>query len=84
MNSFSEEELFNRGSRVRCRVSIFDIISRLNHSCESNVDNFFDENGMMYCVANRSIKKGDQVFIDYLGGERYSSPLERRNVIEKI
>lgn len=84
LNSFSVDEYSKRDNRVRCVVSIFDFVSRINHSCTPNLDSILDANGIMYCIARHSIKNGEQVFIDYLGGQQYSSVDERKNDIKKI
>lgn len=82
LNSFSVDEFSD--NHVRCIVSIFDFMSRINHSCTPNLDTILDENGIMYCVVCHPIKSGEQVFIDYLGGERHSNVHERKKKIENI
>lgn len=84
VNSFSQEEYSNRGARVQCIVSIFDFPSRVNHSCVPNLEVTLDEKGTMRCVVVQPIKKGEQVFIDYSGGQTYSSVSERKENIAKI
>lgn len=45
---------------------IFDVLSIVNHSCAPNL-HFATSGKLGYCIAVRPIKKGDQVFINYLG-----------------
>jgi len=42
-------------------------IAKLNHSCNNNVDFIFDENiGCMKVYSNKNIKKGEELFDNYL------------------
>lgn len=82
VNSFSVKKYFK--SRVSCTVGLFDFISRINHSCKPNIDTIWDDNDVMYCVVRQPIKRGEQIFIDYLGGQRFSSIHERKQVIFNI
>lgn len=55
---------------------IFDVLSIINHSCAPNL-NFATMGNLGYCVSVRPIKKGDQVFINYLGDDVHK-PLDQR------
>lgn len=46
---------------------IYDVMSLINHSCVANAFNFSIPNEIGYCVTLRKIKKGEQIFINYLG-----------------
>lgn len=55
---------------------IFDTLSIVNHSCAPNLHfNMVGKTG--YCMSVRPIKKGDQVFINYLGYDVHK-PNEQR------
>lgn len=66
LNTFSEQEAISKGALLH-RYSIFDALSRLNHSCHPNLSSWIDDDDITYCTAARAIKKGEQVFITYLG-----------------
>ncbi|XP_055307691.1 SET and MYND domain-containing protein DDB_G0273589-like isoform X2 [Sitodiplosis mosellana] len=59
--------------------SVGAIFSMFNHSCTPNVMQFFD--GKQHLVTIRPVKKGDQLFISYLGKQKHS--LEQRQEICK-
>lgn len=55
---------------------IFDVLSIINHSCAPSLS-FATMGKLGYCVSVRPIKKGDQVFINYLG-DGAKKPTEQR------
>lgn len=81
INSFSEEIVVNRG--VCTRFSIHDVFSRFNHSCTPNLHHYFDSENITRCVTVRPIKKGDQLYINYLGDMKFDCEKSRKNYIEK-
>lgn len=81
LNSFCEEFRVSKGGLCR-RYSIFDAISRINHSCVPNVHHYIDENNVMNCIAVRPIKAGDQIFINYLSGSEEDDTAKRQNNIK--
>lgn len=52
-----------------CTDYIYDILSLINHSCVPNVFNYSTSHDICYCVTVRPIRKGEQIFINYLGNE---------------
>lgn len=46
---------------------IYDVLSLINHSCVPNVFNLSTFNEIGYGVTLRPIRKGEQIFINYLG-----------------
>lgn len=56
---------------------IFDVLSIINHSCAPNL--YFSTIGKTgYCLTVRPIKKGDQVFINYLGEDVHMPTTQRQ------
>lgn len=81
INSFSEEIVVNKG--VCTRFSIHDVFSRINHSCTPNLHHYFDSENITRCVTVRPIKKGDQIYINYLGELKFDDEKSRKNYIQK-
>lgn len=81
-NSFTEETTVSRGG-ISTRFSLYDILSRFNHSCSPNLHHYIDENQITCCVVIRPIKKGDQVFINYLGEMKLSGTDRQKYIKEK-
>jgi len=50
---------------------LFKILSRVNHACDNqaNIAKFVSQ-GKAYVVAKKEIRAGDEILIDYIGGER--------------
>lgn len=82
LNSFSEKFVVSEGG-ICTRFTIYDVISRVNHSCAPNLHHFIDDNNIMHCVAIRPIKRGEQLFINYLTGLDIDNTQERRMYIEE-
>lgn len=62
---------------------VFDILSMVNHSCVPNMRyNITDQMG--YCVTVRPIKKGEQVFISYLGDDGFKALDQRQHKLRHI
>lgn len=62
---------------------IFDVLSFINHACAPNMD--FSITGKIgYGVSIRPIKKGEQIFISYLGDDSNSPTEERQRKIEHV
>lgn len=81
INVFSEE------TNVKCGIStrfvMHDVLSRFNHSCSPNIHHVYAENNDTHCVVVRPIKKGDQLFIDYLPGTKFVNDQERQEYIKE-
>lgn len=56
---------------------IFDIISLFNHSCAPNTF-YSKKDNITYLLTIRPIKKGDQIFINYLGDDVVKSTTKRQ------
>lgn len=80
-NSFSEESVITKGG-ISTSFAIYDIASRINHSCSPNLEHVIDDNNMTHCVTIRPIKKGEQVFINYVIGMDFETNEERREYIK--
>lgn len=62
---------------------MFDILSIVNHSCAPNL-HFATSEKCGYCVTVRPIKKGDQVFINYLGDDVHKPTEQRQKILKDI
>lgn len=82
LNSFSEEFEISKGGTCT-RYSMYDVLSRFNHSCIPNLHHFKDDNNIVRGVTIRPIKKGDQIFINYLADMNFDSTQERQKYILK-
>lgn len=83
LNAFSEDVAWTKGG-VCTRFYIFDIISRINHSCDPNIDHFLDDDDVTYFVASRPIKKGEQLFVNYTLGKEFQSDQDRKQYIKEV
>lgn len=82
LNMFSETIICSKGGGyVRCSMS--DILSRLNHSCDPNLNHYIDDNDVTYCVAARPIKAGEQLYINYMSEMIFESTQERKKYIKE-
>lgn len=81
LNVFSENIELNHG--LSTHYVLHDSLSRFNHSCTPKLHHFFDEDDVVHCVALRPIKKGEQVFINYLVGMKFNCVQDRRKYIEE-
>lgn len=81
INAFSEEIKCSAGG-ICTRFSIFDILSRINHSCNPNVEHYLDDDDHTYCVVVRPIKTGKQLFINYASEMEFKSNQERKKYIK--
>lgn len=72
VNTFSEKNIHSKGGFC-VRYYIFDALSRFNHSCDANLDQYLDDDDVTYCVTNRHIAQGDQLFINYLGDMKFEN-----------
>lgn len=66
------------------RYSIYDALCKINHSCVPNVEHIISEDSFVTCKTLKSIKKGDQIFINYLGDKEFSTPQKRTKYIQEI
>lgn len=82
MNAFSEQKTVSEGG-ICTRYFIYDALSRLNHSCDPNIQHFTDDNDVTNCIVIRQIKSGEQCFINYLGGMEFETTEMRQNYIKK-
>lgn len=83
VNSFDEEVKCSKGGAC-VGVSMFDMLSRFNHSCKANLDHYIDDDNITYCVAARPIKAGEQLFINYLGDIEFASAEERKKYLREM
>lgn len=81
INSFSEE--FTVGKGVCTRYSLHDALSIINHSCAPNLHHYYDTENVIRCVSIRPIRKGDQIFISYLGDMKFNDDISRKSYIKK-
>lgn len=65
VNAFSEQTSITTYG-VLNRFAIYDMLSKFNHSCNPNVIHYIDDDNITQCTAARRIKKGQQLFINYL------------------
>lgn len=65
------------------RCEVINVFSLFNHSCESNIITKSHDN-FSICKTTRSIKKGEQLFINYLNPAERKSPTERRQEALKL
>lgn len=82
INAFAEENICSKGG-VYTRFFMFDVASRLNHSCDPNVEHYTDDDEMTYFVASRTIKAGEQLFINYLCETEFQTTKERKNYLKQ-
>lgn len=83
MNTFSEESVISEGG-ILTQFWIHDVISRLNHSCAPNLHHCLDDANMTNFVAVRPIKKGDQIFIDYVVDMKFPCDYDRRKYLQEV
>lgn len=83
LNAFSDV-LSSTKNSIQHSVKIYDSLSRINHSCDPNLDTILDDDGTMFCIVRRPIRVGEQLFIDYLGGAHNSSVAKRKKKIQNI
>lgn len=83
LNAFSEDVAWTDGGTCT-RFYIFDIISRINHSCDPNIDHFLDDDDVTYFIANRHIKEGEQLFVNYTLGKEFQSDQDRKQYIKEV
>lgn len=77
MNVFSEQFPISKGG-VLTRFTLYDIMSKFNHSCNPNVTHHIHEDNVVQCTTARRIKKGQQLFINYLGDDVQMTREERQ------
>lgn len=82
-NTFSEEFVVSKGG-ICTHYSIYDAISRMNHSCAPNIHHYIDDKNILNCVAVRPMKRGDQIFMNYLNGFNLESTISRQSYIKEI
>lgn len=61
---------------------IHDVISLFNHSCAPNAFYSIEENHG-FCITVRPIKKGEQVFVNYLGDVVNESRFNRQSYLKR-
>lgn len=59
LNAFCEEFSCKKG--VSYLFSLYDVLSRFNHSCEPNIKHIIDDDNVLNCKVVRPILKGEQV-----------------------
>lgn len=82
INCFSEDTMLEEGTCTR--YSMYDALCRVNHSCSPNIDHYDDEHNMKICTATRPIKRGEQLFISYLGVMKFQTVEERKQYIQEL
>lgn len=83
INMFSEVSKVTSGG-VSTRFYIYDILSRYNHSCVPNIRHIIDDDETTYCVAVRPIKKGEQLFINYVIDMPFENDQKRKDYIMEL
>lgn len=81
INAFSDVIPVANG--VLKRLSLYNKLSRFNHSCCPKTYNYVDDDNVIYVIATRRITRGEQIFISYLSDTKFDSPSARTNYIEK-
>lgn len=81
-NVFSEEITLRQG--ICTRYSIHDVLSRLNHSCVPNVHHYYEDGMTIRGMTARPIKKGEQIFINYLGEMKFGETISRQRYIKEV
>lgn len=61
---------------------IYDVLSLINHSCAPNLFNHSNSHGTAYCMTVRPIKKGEQLYINYLGNEAENPKEQRQTALD--
>lgn len=82
LNTFSEQIKCSKGGALM-RYSIFDFLSRFNHSCDPNLEHYIDSDEKTYCVTTKPIKPGEQLFINYLTNMEFESHEGRKQYLEE-
>lgn len=83
INAFHEDYEIDGDRNLHCEY-IFTILSRINHSCVPNVDNYLDNENLMHCQTNSRIKKWEQIFISYIfDPSEFQSKEERKQYIRE-
>ncbi|XP_031621973.1 uncharacterized protein LOC116340000 [Contarinia nasturtii] len=82
VNLFSIESPICHG--ICTRYIVYDAPSRLNHSCTPNAEHRIDNNDFFHLAAIKHIKKGEQIFIDYLGSKEFKTAHERKDYLKDV
>lgn len=82
LNAFSEQLPFTKGGAF-VRYYIFDTLSRFNHACDANVEQYLDDENITRCVASRDIVPSEQLFIDYLNGMEFKNQHEKKQYLKE-
>lgn len=82
LNAFEDKIICSKGGAC-IKFSIHDILSRINHSCDPNIDNYLGGDNVMYCVAARPIKFGQQLLINYVHNMGFESSEQRRKYLKE-
>lgn len=82
LNAFSEEIACSKGGAY-VRFYIFDVFSRLNHSCQPNLDQYLDDSDVTICIAAQPIQRNEQLFIDYTGGMVFECTKQRKAYLKE-
>lgn len=82
-NTFSEESALTNGGIVT-RLSIYGILSRINHSCVPNVHHCLEMNSTIHCIVIRPIREGDQIYINYLGEMKFECDDDRKRYLKEV
>lgn len=61
---------------------LYDFISRINHSCDPNLDTFIRDDGVMECKTLKPIKNGEQLFVNYLGCSENLTTRQRKQQLK--
>lgn len=83
LNMFSEVSKVTSGG-ISTRFNVYDILSRYNHSCVPNIHHMIDEDETTCCITVRPIKKGEQLFIDYLVDKHFENHQKRKDYIKEV
>lgn len=74
---FSENFPVSEFGVIECYF-IYSFLCRINHSCAPNLHHYIDDNHITHCVTIRPIKRGEQVFINYVIGMELENKQERQ------
>lgn len=81
VNAFDEEKDITKGGTLHT-FTMFDFMSRVNHSCSPNVYHIINDMDITDAIAVlNAFKKGEQILISYLGDNYIDDDLDRSRYI---
>lgn len=82
LNVFSETVKVGVGGSMQT-YWMYDVLCRFNHACVPNVEHTINDTNITNCITLRPIKKGEQLFINYLIGQKFDNADDRRDYIRQ-